>query len=160
MKEKIANERLGNLEKLFLALADRTRLRLLNLMREGEICVCFFTEVLGESQPKVSRHLAYLRSAGLVAARREGKWVHYSILTPEDPSAAVILETTLAEIDRWPEMVEERRKYESICCSPELLTRIARTPVPFVSANANMTETAKAQPSPVSSHNDLDEFLL
>ncbi|WP_242531466.1 ArsR/SmtB family transcription factor, partial [Vibrio alginolyticus] len=61
----MADSRLEKLEKLFLALSDRTRLRLLNLMRNGEICVCFFTEVLGESQPKVSRHLAYLRNAGL-----------------------------------------------------------------------------------------------
>ncbi|MCV4655760.1 metalloregulator ArsR/SmtB family transcription factor, partial [Escherichia coli] len=77
MNTGLADSRLEKLEKLFLALSDRTRLRLLNLMRNGEICVCFFTEVLGESQPKVSRHLAYLRNAGLVKARREGKWVHY-----------------------------------------------------------------------------------
>ena len=66
-------------ENLFLALADKTRLRLLNLMREDEVCVCFFTEVLGDSQPKISRHLAYLRNAGLVSARRDGKWMHYSL---------------------------------------------------------------------------------
>ncbi len=63
---------LKEMETFFLALADKTRLRILNLMRESEICVCFFTEVLGESQPKISRHLAYLRGAGFVSARREG----------------------------------------------------------------------------------------
>ena len=63
----------GNLVTLFEALADRTRLRLLHLMTAGEICVCYFVEVLGESQPKISRHLAYLRRAGVVAARRDGK---------------------------------------------------------------------------------------
>ena len=67
------------METLFLALADKTRLRLLNLMREDEICVCYFTEALGESQPKISRHLAYLRNAGIVSARREGKWMNYKI---------------------------------------------------------------------------------
>ncbi|MCV5755045.1 hypothetical protein OFN51_40215, partial [Escherichia coli] len=79
---------------------------------------------------------------------------------PEDPSAAAILETTLAELDNWPELVEERNKYEKICCSPELLTQIARTPISFISANANISETLSAQPSSSVSHNELDEFLL
>ena len=57
---------------LFAALSDRTRLRLLNLMDGREVCVCYFVEILGQSQPKISRHLAYLRRAGVVAARREG----------------------------------------------------------------------------------------
>src|SRR5512141_1139481 len=68
-----------SLEVVFAALADRTRLRLLNLMSRGEVCVCFFVEVLDEPQPKISRHLAYLRHAGLVQARRDGKWIHYGI---------------------------------------------------------------------------------
>ena len=62
-----------SLDLLFRALADSTRLRLLNLIAEREICVCYFVEILNISQPKVSRHLAYLRRAGIVAARREGK---------------------------------------------------------------------------------------
>ncbi|MFT4571193.1 MAG: ArsR family transcriptional regulator [Hyphomicrobiaceae bacterium] len=64
---------------LFRALADRTRLRLLNLLGDREICVCDLCEVLGESQPKISRHLAYLRRVGLVAVRQRGKWKHYRI---------------------------------------------------------------------------------
>ena len=65
------------LEPLFRALADETRLRLLNLIADREICVCYFVEILGLSQPKISRHLAYLRNAGIVSARRDGKWMHY-----------------------------------------------------------------------------------
>ncbi|TFH32881.1 MAG: metalloregulator ArsR/SmtB family transcription factor [Myxococcales bacterium] len=65
--------------ELFRAFADQTRLRLLNLLREGELCVCDLCEVLEESQPKVSRHLAYLRRVGLVSVRQQGKWKHYSI---------------------------------------------------------------------------------
>ncbi len=65
--------------ELFRAFADQTRLRLLNLLREGEICVCDLCAVLEESQPKVSRHLAYLRRVGLVSVRQQGKWKHYSI---------------------------------------------------------------------------------
>ena len=63
---------------LFRAFADPTRLRLLNLLLERELCVCDLCEVLDEIQPKVSRHLAYLRRAGLVTVRRDGKWKHYA----------------------------------------------------------------------------------
>src|SRR5215211_1617203 len=80
-----------DMEMLFRALADRTRLRLINLLSGGEVCVCFFVEILGINQPKISRHLAYLRRAGIVAARREGKWMHYRIHTPEDSHAAALL---------------------------------------------------------------------
>ncbi|MFQ5429708.1 MAG: ArsR/SmtB family transcription factor [Phycisphaerae bacterium] len=66
---------------LFRAFADATRLRLLNLLLEGERCVCDLCTVLGESQPKVSRHLAYLRRAGLVRVRTLGKWKYYAIRT-------------------------------------------------------------------------------
>ena len=51
-------------------------------MNGKEVCVCYFVEILGQSQPKISRHLAYLRRAGIVAARREGKWMHYKIVVP------------------------------------------------------------------------------
>src|SRR5919199_1477675 len=83
----VSRETLFDKELLFRALADRTRLRLLNMMSGGEVCVCFFVEILGESQPKISRHLAYLRKAGVVAARREGKWIHYGLARPVDPDA-------------------------------------------------------------------------
>src|SRR3954462_12679473 len=83
------------LDQLFRALADSTRLRLLNLMSEQEICVCYFIEVIGAPQPKISRHLAYLRRAGLVAARREGKWMHYRLTVPHDSHAASIMKSTL-----------------------------------------------------------------
>ena len=77
-------------ELLFRALADRTRLRVINLIADGEVCVCFFVKVLGTNQPKVSRHLAYLRRAGLVSTRRDGKWIHYRLCEPKDLDAARI----------------------------------------------------------------------
>lgn len=101
---------LGTAENLFFALADKTRLRLLNLMRDGEVCVHFFTEVLGESQPKISRHLAYLRNAGIVTARRDGKWMYYRIELPDDISTANILHATLNSLYSQDEMLEEFRK--------------------------------------------------
>ena len=85
-----------NMERFFQALGDNTRLRLLNLMGDQEICVCYFVEILEQPQPKISRHLAYLRSAGIVAARREGKWMHYRIVMPPNNGAAKVLRETLA----------------------------------------------------------------
>src|SRR4051794_37832610 len=71
--------RMRNLALFYSALADVNRLRLLNLMKDGELCVCFLQGVLQTNQPKVSRHLAYMRKAGLVEARREGKWMYYRL---------------------------------------------------------------------------------
>src|SRR6266446_8126298 len=93
-----------SLEKLFRALADPTRLRLLNLMDGREVCVCYFVEILKQGQPKISRHLAYLRNAGIVNARREGKWMHYSIKRPDDARASAILDSTLLSVKSDPEM--------------------------------------------------------
>lgn len=66
-----------------MAFADTTRLRLLYLMRNGEVSVNYLSEALQTSQPKVSRHLAYLRSMGVVNTRRDGKWIFYSLAVPE-----------------------------------------------------------------------------
>jgi ArsR family transcriptional regulator len=64
---------------MFRAFSDRTRLRLLNLLRTGETCVCDLVDVIGAPQPKISRHLAYLKKSGLVIARKDGFWMHYSL---------------------------------------------------------------------------------
>lgn len=87
---------LAGLERLFLSLSDRTRLKLLSLMSTGEVSVGFLAESIGESQPKISRHLASLRSAGLVATRREGKHIFYGILWPESDIATNILKAVVA----------------------------------------------------------------
>ena len=65
--------------QLFKALADETRLRILNLLCRRELCVCQIVEILDMGQSKVSRHLAHLRYAGLVNDRREGAWVYYAL---------------------------------------------------------------------------------
>src|SRR5262245_30722458 len=109
--------------RLFEALSDRTRLRILNLMGEHEVCVCFFVEVLDEGQPKISRHLAYLRRAGLVSVRREGKWMHYRIAMPSDPHAAKILKDVMAWVKEDKEMQQDRVRLVKVCCmaSPPVL---------------------------------------
>src|SRR5688572_14478467 len=92
------------LDEFFAALADRTRLRLLNLMRDGEVCVCFFAETLGTNNPKISRHLSYLKRSGLVTGRRDGKWIHYSLNTPDDPQAAELLRSLMKTLENDEEM--------------------------------------------------------
>lgn len=115
---------------LFMALSDQTRLRLLNLMRDDEICVCFFTESLGESQPKISRHLAYLRNAGLVEARREGKWMHYRMIPPANAFAREILYDTLEWLKSNDEMRQEHANLVEACCSADVPVTIAKAPKP------------------------------
>ena len=120
----------ADLVTLFAALADRTRLRVLNLLSAGEVCVCYFVEVLGESQPKVSRHLAYLRRAGVVNARRDGKWIHYSIAKPADPAHAKVLESTLAALERDRQMQRDRLTLEKVCCAAKLPETLQNAPRP------------------------------
>lgn len=86
---------LCELERMFLGLADKTRLRLLALMADGGATVGFLAATLRESQPKVSRHLAYLRGIGMVATRRDGKRIYYSIRYPEETSRRHLLETII-----------------------------------------------------------------
>jgi ArsR family transcriptional regulator len=118
------------LEELFQALGDRTRLRLLNLMANGEVCVCFFIEVLDQPQPKISRHLAYLRNAGLVAARREAKWMHYTITPPMDATVRAALDAVMAALKADREMQKDRDALARACCSPRVPEQLRRAPRP------------------------------
>jgi ArsR family transcriptional regulator len=129
-------ERKINMESLFRALADRTRLRLLNLMSDGEVCVCFFVEVLGTNQPKISRHLAYLRRAGIVAARREGKWMHYRIADPADPFAAKLLADAQAWFSQDKEMQRDRQRLLKVCCATQLPVQLQGAPRPVSLSSA------------------------
>jgi ArsR family transcriptional regulator len=90
------------------------------------VCVCFFAGALGTNNPKISRHLSYLKRAGLVKGRRDGKWTHYSLVPPSDPIAADILTRTLEMIAADPEMSKDRRKLDDICCAPVNLVSIGR----------------------------------
>jgi ArsR family transcriptional regulator, arsenate/arsenite/antimonite-responsive transcriptional repressor len=119
-----------SLDLLFRALADPTRLRLLNLIGNREICVCYFVEILGVGQPKISRHLAYLRKAGIVASRRDGKWMHYRLSMPRDESAAAVLQETLKHLAVKAEMQRDISKLGSACCSPEKFELLRGAPQP------------------------------
>lgn len=76
--------------RIFKALADETRLRILTLLSRGELCVCDLMSILDLPQSTVSRHLAYLRNAGLVSDRRQGVWMYYQLSEPQDPLHAEI----------------------------------------------------------------------
>jgi len=119
-----------DLPLLFAALADRTRLRLLNLMDGREVCVCYFVEILGQSQPKISRHLAYLRRVGVVAARREGKWMHYRMNVPSHAGAARILREMLAVLREEKAMQTDLARLGKACCAPQRVTALEGAPLP------------------------------
>ncbi|HEV7475068.1 MAG TPA: metalloregulator ArsR/SmtB family transcription factor [Pyrinomonadaceae bacterium] len=115
---------------LFKALADTTRLRLINLIGADEVCVCFFVEVLKINQPKISRHLAYLRRAGVVSARREGKWMHYRLVEPPDRHAANIFREVRVALKENSAMKSDRARLQKICGAPRLPVQLQRAPIP------------------------------
>jgi ArsR family transcriptional regulator len=121
-------KQLTDMERLFKALADTTRLRILGLLLAGEVCVCDIHESLKIPQPKTSRHLAYLRRAGLVETRRAGLWIHYRLGALADPVMAAIVAavrhalTHSETVRRDGERLEKRTG----CCRPrpQQLTRV------------------------------------
>ena len=111
---------IGQLETVLKALADGTRLRILGLLMTGEVCVCHIHESLKISQPKASRHLAYLRRAGLVTTRREGLWVHYQLAPATDPLVATIQQAvthTLGHVEAVQKDTQ-RLQRQVPCCVP------------------------------------------
>jgi ArsR family transcriptional regulator len=114
------SKQISEMEQLFKALADGTRLRILGLLLTGEVCVCHVHETLKIPQPKASRHLAYLRRAGLVDTRRDGLWIHYRMATLPDRLLEAIAESvrhvlTHADVVRKD---AERLQKKNGCCLP------------------------------------------
>jgi ArsR family transcriptional regulator, arsenate/arsenite/antimonite-responsive transcriptional repressor len=105
---------------LFKAFSDRTRLRLLNLLRTGETCVCDLVRVLAAPQAKVSRHLAYLRKAGLVRARKQGLWHHYRLAEPTSDFHRKLLECLDCCLGDVPELRRDLMSFDRRggCCAP------------------------------------------
>src|SRR3954451_23615172 len=133
----MATRTMAELERLFQALADGTRLRILGLLLTGEVCVCDIHETLKIPQPKASRHLAYLRRSGLVDTRREGLWIHYRLGKLADPVMAAVVDavrhalTHVDAVHRDGERLEKRtgccvpapgEVRTSACCAPAAAT--------------------------------------
>jgi len=116
----MTNRQLSEMEALFKALADATRLRILGLLLTGEVCVCDIHESLKVPQPKASRHLAYLRRSGLVETRRDGLWIHYRLARLPNPVLAAIgdaVRHALTHVDSVHRDGERLRKRTG-CCVP------------------------------------------
>lgn len=130
-------ERLTEMETLFKALGDSTRLRILGLLLTGEVCVCDIHESLEIPQPKASRHLAYLRKAGLVDTRRDGIWIHYRLGQVRDPVLAAITEAVRHAVTHIDAVRKDARRLQgrSSHCAP---------------APADATDVACCTPAPVS----------
>ena len=100
------------LESLFKALADKTRLRILALLGNNEVCVCHIHDSLGLPQPTVSRHLAYLRKSGLVATRRDGVWMHYQVSRSLSPAIRGVVTAAVDAVQRLPATTQDRKQFE------------------------------------------------
>lgn len=103
---------IDTLEETFKALADTTRLRILALLGNNEVCVCHIHDTLGLPQPTVSRHLAYLRRSGLVAARRDGVWMHYRVSTSLDPAVQAVVGAAVQALTRVPTISKDREQFD------------------------------------------------
>ncbi|MDO8678645.1 MAG: metalloregulator ArsR/SmtB family transcription factor [Acidobacteriota bacterium] len=100
------------LTKVYAALADPTRLRILALLRDGEVCVCHIHASLDVPQPTASRHLAYLRKAGLVDARRAGIWMHYRLTPQPNPVVAAVVSASLHALSHTDASVKDERRLQ------------------------------------------------
>ena len=114
MKRATASNRaaVDQLEKVFKALADKTRLRILALLGNNEVCVCHIHDSLGLPQPAVSRHLAYLRRVGLVAVRRDGVWMHYQVSRSLDPVVQRVVNAAVDTLMQVPTTNQDRRQFQ------------------------------------------------
>jgi ArsR family transcriptional regulator len=112
------NKQLLEMETLFKALGDVTRLRILGLLLTGEVCVCDIHESLKIPQPKTSRHLAYLRRSGLVETRREGLWIHYRLGRLADPVLAGLVDAVRHALTHTARRDAERLQKRTGCCVP------------------------------------------
>lgn len=106
------------LTSLFEALSDDNRLRLLSLIKDKEVCVCHLQKILGTNQPRISRHLAYLKKRGLVEARRQGNWIHYRLKQCQ-PESIEVLAVSLHAISNEPVIKKDKEKLKKISCKQQ-----------------------------------------
>ncbi|MFG0253751.1 MAG: ArsR/SmtB family transcription factor [Rhodopirellula sp. JB053] len=110
------------IDEMFRAFSDRTRLRILNLLLRGEMCVGDLVSILEMSQPRVSQHLSCLRNSGLVVGRREGQWNHYSLAKPNSPFHRQLLKCLKLAGAEMPESEQDVQRADALdhdghCCS-------------------------------------------
>jgi ArsR family transcriptional regulator, arsenate/arsenite/antimonite-responsive transcriptional repressor len=103
---------IDQLEAVFKALADKTRLRILALLGNNEVCVCHLHDSLALPQPTVSRHLAYLRRAGLVDVRRDGVWMHYQVARSLDPAVQTVVNAAVDALTGVRTTAQDRKQFQ------------------------------------------------
>ena len=111
------------MDRLFRAFSDTTRLRILHLLRDGELCVCDLIEVMRLPQPTISRHLSYLRKAGIVQTREERSWNFYTLTSARSAVHKRLLDCLAACIHELPQLADEARRARAVrskggCCPP------------------------------------------
>ncbi|MFN0141266.1 MAG: ArsR/SmtB family transcription factor [Pyrinomonadaceae bacterium] len=129
---------LGEFERLFLALGDKTRLKLLTLMADEPVSVGFLVDGLGESQPKVSRHLAYLRNSGVVNTKRDGKWIYYGLNRSDDPDIAKVVDfviSTLSGKDLSSSHVSKRSRTDRGPVEDRVDVEVMEAPADLIALN-------------------------
>jgi ArsR family transcriptional regulator len=119
--KKTAAEPTNRTDLMFRAFSDRTRLRILYLLRTGECCVGNLVDILKLEQPSVSRHLAYLRRAGLVSVRRSGLWCYYSLAAAQTPFHHKLLECLACCFSEVPQIQADQKRARAVrasggCC--------------------------------------------
>jgi len=107
-----ARPAIDQLEDVFKALADKTRLRILGLLGNNEVCVCHIHDTLSLPQPTVSRHLAYLRRSGLVDTRRDGVWMHYKISPSLDPVIRGVVAAAVDALKKVPAATQDQKQFQ------------------------------------------------
>jgi len=120
---KKRSQRNGSADAVFRAFSDRTRLRILHLLRQGELCVNDLLQVIDVPQPTASRHLAYLRRVGMVAARKHGQWVYYSLAPARSSFHRKLLDCLVSCFDEVPEIRQDTARAARVlhsggCCNP------------------------------------------
>lgn len=121
MAKTIQSEVPGSIDLMFRAFSDRTRLRILHILQGGELCVGDIVEILQAPQPRISRHLAYLRKANLVLVRKSGLWSHYSLAPAKTPFHRKLLECLAKCFGEVPELQADSARAAKIrksggCC--------------------------------------------
>ncbi|MCX5810330.1 MAG: metalloregulator ArsR/SmtB family transcription factor [Proteobacteria bacterium] len=102
------------LTQMYKALSEDMRLRVVMLLTHGEICVCDLMAIFGESQSKVSRHLAYLKHSGLVKSKRVGTWMHYSLKEPLDSTIDAQVTFMKQQLSQLPVFLRDEEKMQDI----------------------------------------------
>jgi len=104
---------LEELSQIFKALSEQIRIRILNLLTTGELCVCDIMAILNISQPKASRHLAYLKHSGLVQCRREGLWMHYALKSDMDSQILKLIDFLHSYRKEYPVLQQDIERLTS-----------------------------------------------